>query len=141
MISLTFLWYKKKNVFVPGPCGVDGHALMARLKRKAAEIADKKRRLDDDRDKQIQLKEKTGNIPFDVQVPHCFWSNFDFQELENAPKYHVNVWNVDITLKPLLGVAFLDLNRTERFGIIKRVRPDSVEVFILYNKSTITEKF
>eukprot|EP00960_Hanusia_phi_P077797 768742-Hanusia_phi.AAC.2 len=112
---------------------------MARIRRKAAERADETRRHHDDTEKQVQLKEKPGNIPLDVQIPHCFLSNIGFQFFDNAPKFHIDSWNVDITLKPLLGIAFLDINRIERYGVIRRVRADSVEVFILYNKSTITE--
>mmetsp|Transcript_18465 Transcript_18465/g.42097 ORF Transcript_18465/g.42097 Transcript_18465/m.42097 type:complete len:209 (+) Transcript_18465:34-660(+) len=114
---------------------------MARIRRKAAERADETRRHHDDTEKQVQLKEKPGNIPLDVQIPHCFLSNIGFQFFDNAPKFHIDSWNVDITLKPLLGIAFLDINRIERYGVIRRVRADSVEVFILYNKSTITEVF
>ncbi|EKX34143.1 hypothetical protein GUITHDRAFT_155838 [Guillardia theta CCMP2712] len=61
--------------------------------------------------------------------------------LPNPPKYHVPMWNVDLTLKPFLGVVFLDVDRKERHGVIKHVTEQSVEVYILYNRSIIEEVF
>eukprot|EP00960_Hanusia_phi_P063048 765347-Hanusia_phi.AAC.2 len=116
---------------------------MARIRRKAAERADTSRRCLEDRDRQLKLQEKPGNIPVDVQLPQCFWPHTHFPTSllasESQPKFHVEAWNLDVTLKPFVGVVFLDIKRVERYGIIKLVNAQSVEVFTLYNKSTVQE--
>ena len=113
---------------------------MPRIRRTAAERADASRRCSDNRERRVQLNEKSGNVPTIVQIPLLQSASIPPGQ-ENTLQFHMESWNCDIMLKPFLGVTFFYVDRKERFGMIKHIIGDSLKVFLLYNKATMQEVF
>ena len=88
------------------------------------------------------VDDEYGNgVPQTLKLPFFFQRMFvnNRPQKSNPGVFYDEISHLSFALQPSMGISFLDVNKQNRYGLIKEVHNDYVSVYILYTKDVLHE--